>query len=63
MCEKEVNIMVKEVEILKEYFINNFYSFAFSCSWVRERSKVTKLAISRYFKKLHTHACIMLKII
>jgi hypothetical protein len=62
VCGKEVNIMVKEVEILKKYFINNFKGFAFSCSWARKRSKVTKLAKNRYFKRWHRHTCIMLRI-
>jgi hypothetical protein len=54
--------MVKEVEILKKHFINNFKGFGFSCSLVRERSKVTKLAKSRYFRRWHRHTCIMLRI-
>jgi hypothetical protein len=54
--------MVKEAEILKICFINTFKGFIFSCSWVRERSKVTKLAKSRYFKGWHRPTCIMLRI-
>jgi hypothetical protein len=52
VCEKEIEIIVEEVEVLKRYLKNSFISngkdknycaFSYPCKSIREKSEVRKI--------------------